>query len=47
MDFFTSLLRSTASESFANSTPLDLALQLGVLLVATLSAYMNVSVKSG
>lgn len=35
MEFFTALLRSTASESFANSTPLDLALQFGVLLVAT------------
>ena len=36
MDQFTTLLRSISSESFANSTPLDLGLQLGVLLVVTM-----------
>jgi small-conductance mechanosensitive channel len=36
MDYFTALLRSTVSELFANNTSIDLAVQSGVLLVATL-----------
>jgi len=36
MDYFTALLDRITSEPFANSTSLELVLQLGVLLVATL-----------